>query len=500
MRLLLNFAAMLRQNLHTIQKQQQGLHVSVQQLQLLNFIQLNTLELEQRIRDEVEENPALDADLPDGQDTLSDPEAVGSGEGPDAEERIELMDSYLPDDEFGDYLPSEDRHTPEMPDITTNLTEQEDFREWLHNQLTLLPLSPRELTIASYLVESLDDDGYLRRDIADMCDDVSFAQQIFVTEPEMEAQLETIQSLEPAGVGARDLRECLMLQLEAKPSHTSGIQTACGIVEHYLDDLGQHRKGHICTKMEITQAALEEAVALIRKLSPKPVGGSGNRLYKNQNILPEFVVEKAEDGSLTVGLLNSDRGNLRLNKELNESLEHFKQKKATDKSHTAAEQYLKSKLDSALWFIEMVRQREDSMLRTMQSMVQLQYEFFLSGDRKALKPMILKDIAEIVGLDISTISRVTSTKYALTDFGLVHLKSLFNQGMTTEDGGLVTHQELQDQIALLIQNENKAVPLSDQEIADLLSKKGYHIARRTVAKYRDLLNIPPAKLRIPSIN
>lgn len=488
---------MLRHNLHTTQKQQQGLHVSVQQLQLLNFIQLNALELEQRIRDEMEENPALDADLPEAEEgLLPDMEMDGANEGPDAEERIELMDSYLPDDDFGDYLPPEDKHAPEMPDITTNLTEQEDFREKLHEQLTLLPLSDRELLVASYLVESLDDDGYLRRDIADMCDDISFAQQIFVTEPEMEAQLETVQSLEPAGIGARDLKECLLLQLESKPSHTPGVQDACTIVEHHLDDLGSHRKNQICAKMGIKQADLDEAVALIRKLSPKPVEGSATKLYKNQNILPEFVVEKGEDGALTVSLLNSDRGNLRLSREMSDSLEHFKKKKGAEKTHNAAEQYLKSKLDSALWFLEMMRQREDSMLRTMQALVQLQYDFFASGDRKTLKPMILKDIAEMVHLDISTISRVTSTKYAQTDFGLVHLKSLFSQGMSTEDGGLVTHQELQDQIGSLIRDEDKHTPLSDQEIADALTKKGYHIARRTVAKYRDLLNIPAAKLRM----
>lgn len=460
------------------------------------MIRLNPLELDERIRDEVEENPALDADPPDYSDSVTAESPADDTPTPsDGEEKTELIDAFSPDDYSGDYLTAQDSNASELPPLGTNLTVQDDFRVKLHEQLALMELNPRDTLLTEYLVDSLEDDGYLRRSMEDICDDISFANNLFITEEELGLNLETIQGLEPIGVGARDLRECLLLQLEAKSAQTEGIQAACAIVENHLEDLANQKKAHICKTLAISEATFDCAVLLIKNLRPRPVGNMTPQVYKNQNIIPEFSIEKTEDGQLSATLLNSNRSGIRLNKTMVERLEHFKNQKNKDAESQSTEQYMKSKLDAALWFIEMIRQRENSMLSTIQAIVQLQYDYFITGDEKQLRPMILKDIADQVGLDISTISRVTSTKYALTHFGIVHLKSLFNQGMMTSSGDLVTNQEVQDQIAKIIEQEDKTNPLSDQEIAKLLHDKGYIMARRTVAKYRDALNIPPLKLR-----
>ncbi|MFN8302364.1 MAG: RNA polymerase factor sigma-54 [Saprospiraceae bacterium] len=486
---------MLNARHQTSQRQSQRLHLAAQQIQLLNFIQLNALELEQRIRDEMEDNPALDADLsataedwqPDAPPTDKHPE------GPDAEERGELLDAYLPDD---DYEETRETNVPEMPPFATNLTEQEDFRARLLQQISILPLTPRERTLAEYLIESLDDDGYLRRGMEDVCDDVSFATNSFVTEEELEQiLLDTIQQLDPVGVGARDLAECLLLQLESQNSRTPAIQTACLIVKNHLEDLAQRRKTAICEQLSISGEVFESACRLIQKLNPKPVGNLGVTAYKNQNIVPEFVVEKNEKGELIAGLLNSDRFRLRINKDVAGQLVNMKVQKNSNETQRAARHYLKAKLDSARWFLDMMQQRENSMQRTIEALVAWQFDYFATGDKKQLKPLILNNIAEKTGLDVSTVSRVTSTKYVLTDFGLVPLKSLFNQGFATTSGELVTNQELLDRIKALIDQENPDRPLTDQEIADQLESQGYILARRTVAKYRDLLNIPSARDR-----
>lgn len=487
---------MIRQNNQTSQKQQQRLNLSIQQIQMLNFLQLGALELDQRIRDEVAENPALESSEPAEDSTLvSLPENDGHSDpdGTHAEDSGDLMDQYLPDNDHPSFSASSEKADFEPSHFESKQTEQTDFRTNLHTQLAMLPLTEHQRMIAEYLIDSLDDDGYLRNDLEDLADDISFAQNLFITDAEIKAQLDTVQSLEPAGIGARDLQECLLLQLEAKSQHTKGVQLACQIVHDHLNDLANRQTAFIATTLEVSECAIKEAVDLIVKLTPRPSGGEASRMYKNLNILPEFSIEQNEsDTALSVRLINSKTPHLRLNKSLLATALPLAQ---TGTSTKPEAQYLKSKLDAAQWFMDMIRQREDSMLRTMEAILSLQHEYFATGDKTDLKPMILKDIAEIVGLDISTISRVTSTKYAQTPFGLVHLKSLFNQGMMTETGELVTNQEILEQIAQIIQTENRDEPLSDQEIAQKLGEQGYIIARRTVAKYRDALHIPAAKLR-----
>ncbi len=482
---------MLRHNQQLGQKQL--LKLSRQQIQLLNFIQLNTLELEQKIKDEIEENPALEVEHP-----VADPAEPAEREAENSSEdfeRFELLDQYHQDDETPEYrTAATDLRHSDQPTYTAPLVQSKDFRETLKDQLDTLPLNGRERLLAAYIVDSLDDDGYLRMDLDDMADTLSFAHNLFVEESELEAALDTVQELDPAGIGARDLRECLLLQLESHPRGEACIAIACQIVDKHLNDLANHNYEKLMHTLGISEEELTIAAALIEKLNPRPVGGNTAELVKNQNIIPEFIIEKTDNGSFRASLANNSTVELRLSSDMLETLEALRRDKS-NKQNKAAVQYLRSKVDSALWFIEMVRQREQSMLKTMHALVQLQADYFRSGDPKHLRPMILKDVAEQVGLDISTISRVTSTKYALAAFGIVHLKDLFNQSMAKSNGELVTNKEISDRIARLIAEEDKENPIIDQDIAAKLAESGYIVARRTVAKYRDAMNIPVAKLR-----
>lgn len=478
---------MLRHNQQLGQKQLMKL--SPQQIQLLNFIQLNTLELEQRIRDEIEENLALEAgsakqEVEGDADSSTD---SGDSDHSDAGERNEN------DDENTTYKTTPESGNTEKPDYTTNLVQTKNFRDLLKDQLSMMSLPPRERLLAGYLVDSLDDDGYLRLTLADIADNLSFAHNIFVTETELDDELETVQGLDPIGVGARDLRECLLLQLHVMQPGTPCTELACQVVENHLNDLAGHHYEKLTAALDISMGQLKCAIEVIEKLNPRPVGSGTSELFKNQNIIPEFIVEATEEGNFRVALAQGS-AELHLSKDMLENLEAMYRDKSS-KQTRAAVQYLRSKVDSALWFIEMVRQREQSMLKTMQALVQLQSEYFRTGDAKRLRPMILKDVAEQIGLDISTISRVTSTKYALTDFGIIHLKTLFHQSMAKLDGELVTNREISDRIAALIASEDKNNPFTDQELATALAETGYIVARRTVAKYREAMHINVAKMR-----
>lgn len=491
------------------QSQQQGqkqlLKLSPQQIQLLNFLQLNTLELEQKIKDELEENPALEAEataaeadpaLPEAELPTADA-AEGESESDSETEdydRFELLDQYHQDDDLPEYKITGELRSPDDAPFSPTLVQSADFREQLKDQLVMMPLSDRERVLAGYLVDSLDDDGYLRLDLDDIADNLSFAQGIFVETPELEAALEIVQSLEPVGVGARDLRECLLLQLEAKQHTVASIDLAHTIVKKHLNDLANRSYDKLINLLGVSTQDMKCATALIARLNPRPVGSNTAELVKNQNIIPEFVVEKTDDGQFQVFLANGNSASLRISGDMVEMLESMQRDKS-GKRDKAAVQYLRSKVDSAIWFVEMVRQREQSMLKSMQAIVTLQRDYFRTGDEKDLHPMILKDVAEQTGLDISTVSRVTSMKYALAPFGIVHLKELFNGGLAKTDGELVTNKEISDIISELIGLEDKHNPITDQEMADKLLVKGYHVARRTVAKYRDAMNIPVAKMR-----
>jgi len=478
---------MLRHNQQLGQKQLMKL--SPQQIQLLNFIQLNSLELEQRIKDEIEENLVLEAGVAQqesGEDSDSPATREESASG-EADERSEDEEGNL------EYITAPDSGAAEKTDYSSNLVQAKKFRELLKEQLGMMSLPPRERLLAGYLVDSLDDDGYLRISLADLADDLSFAHNILVTETELDDELETVQGLDPVGVGARDLRECLLLQLEVLRHDSPDAELACRILDKHLNDLAGHHYEKLTAALDINMTQLKCAIDVIEKLNPRPVGSGTSELFKNQNIIPEFIVEATVDGRFRVGLAQGS-AELHLSSEMLENLEAMYRDKSS-KQTRAAVQYLRSKVDSALWFMEMVRQREQSMLKTMQALVQLQPEYFRSGDAKLLRPMILKDVAEQIGLDVSTISRVTSTKYAITDFGIIHLKALFHQGIAKLDGAMVTNQEISDRIAALIAAEDKNNPFTDQDLAIALAETGYIVARRTVAKYREAMHISIAKMR-----
>ena len=487
---------MMRQNQHHGQKQ--SLNLSPQQIQLLNFIQLGTLELEQRIEQEKLENTALESETPDSDIAVEMPTELSEIEDAEAVatdlEQFEIIEQYHQDDGTDDIAAASKSRENQQEIYEKTLAQTHDFRVHLKEQVRVSPLKPRLQMLAGYIIDSLDDDGYLRISIADLADSYSFAHSIFLDEHEVEAALHAVQKLEPVGIAARDLRECLLLQLQNRSRRQKTTDLAMRIVQDYLHDLGNHQLENIAQILGVGLPKIRDAAALIKTLNPRPMTGQSVELVKNYNIIPEFVVGKDEDGNLQVYLPNKNSGTLRVSKQIQERLQVM-QKTEGKLSKKASFQYLSNKIDSAKRFVEMLRQREHSMLVTMQAIVQLQREYFLTGDRRKLHPMILKDVAEIAQLDVSTISRVTSLKYAHTDFGIIHLKDLFQQGMAKANGEMVTNKEISEHIAAIIQEEHQQAPLSDQHICNILQEKGYVIARRTVAKYRDQMNIPSAKMR-----
>lgn len=482
---------MLRQKLNTSTRQ--SLNLSTQQIQMMNFMQLNAIELDQRIMDEISDNPALlverqDETLPEA----TEPETINDSESElEPQDRIEMIETYLQDDNSADFESHQHSDIPEIQDFNQEITEPDDFRNQLKSQLGMIFLTEKEKVICNFIIESLSDDGYLRIHIEDLCDDISFSQQTIFSEEECDDALEVVRSLEPAGIAAYDLQSCMTLQLECLPFQTPGIQTALIIVEQYLEEWANNKNANWPEKLDCSESEYLAAVRLIKHLNPFPVGKASITEQKNQNIIPDYVVERNESGTFIADILKNDKQILRINPEMQAKLEQLKAEKVKSKEN----QYINSKLDSALWFLEMIQQREDTMRRTINAILDHQPEFFNSGDKNQIKPMILKDIAAATGLDVSTISRVTSSKYALTDFGIVALKNLFQKGISKKNGDIVNVHEIRTVIAAIIQNEDPENPLSDNDIMNLLHSKGYKLARRTVSKYRNALKVANAKDR-----
>ena len=487
--------SMFRQNLQQIQKQKMNL--SPQQIQLLQFIQYNSAELDKELRDEVLDNPMLEIlqDTPENQDPQEyDRTDEENNDTLTSEETGALMDRILQDDEetAEDYQLAQHQDT-DLSGFPT-LAESVDFRKNLQQQIHLLDIDTSQKSLCEYIINSFDDDGYLRMSNDDLLDNLAFYHNLFIDESELQDAVETIQSLDPPGIGARNLQECLLLQLESKHAKTECIQAAFEIVKSHLQDLAQKSYVKIQHQLHLSETELKCAIQLIQKLNPKPVGLNSTAQTKSQQIIPEFVIERIDSDKLNISLA-TQQVQIKLNKEKVEELDKQKSIKRAGKSQKAALQYLQSKFDSAKWLMEMIHQRENNMLDVMKSIVLFQKKFFLTGDRNDLKPMVLKDIADLTGLNASTISRVTSSKYALTDFGVISLKSLFQQAMSKSDGKQVTNQEIMARLKELVDAESKLEPLSDLQIAVELEKSGYPIARRTVAKYREILKIENANNR-----
>ena len=461
--------------------------LSPQQIQLMKMLQLPTLELEQRIKEEMEENPALD----EGEE-IEEEKIISQEDHISHEQREDFNFQDYVNDETPYYKTQANNFSKDQEEKQTPLALGDSFRERLLTQLGLKIKNERQKTIAEQLVGNLDESGYLRRELFNIVDDLAFSQNITTTEEELEKALKEVQELEPAGVGARDLKECLLIQLNKKPK-TIAIKTAEVILEKCFDAFIKKHYTKISKKLDIDSEAIKSAIAEIVKLNPKP----GNSLIETsksiQHIIPDFIVTE-NDGELNIELNQRNAPSLKVSKEYVEMIKGFEVSQKTERDKEAI-LFVKQKVDSAKWFIDAIKQRQNTLLITMQAILKFQKMFFLSGDETQLKPMILKDIAEMVDMDISTISRVANSKHVSTPYGTFLLKFFFSESLSTDSGEEVSTREVKTILKEAIEAENKTKPLTDEKLASLLKEKGYLIARRTVAKYREQLHIPVARLR-----
>ena len=453
------------------------------------------MQIEQRIKKELEDNPALEEgteeeDLPEenNDDDLFDND--------DADQDEFTLDDYIEDDDIPDYrlqtsnYSKDDEKRAEIP-----FSAGSSFHEHLEAQLGLRELTDKQKILGEYIIGNIDEDGYLRREPANIVDDLAFLQNVQTTEQELEEVLTIVQDLEPAGVGARTLRECLMLQLERKDHEEPLLKLAYKIIDQYFEEFSKRHYDKIATRLGISESDLKAAIEEILKLNPKPGGLFSDPYARSaQPIIPDFILEHSEDG-FDLHLNSRNLPELRLSSSYSEMLQSYTREKANKKEMKDAIQFVKQKIDSAKWFIDAIKQRQNTLLLTMNAILEYQQEYFIDGDETKLKPMILKDVAEMTGLDISTVSRVANSKYIQTHFGIYPLKFFFSEGLQTDSGEEVSTREIKKILRDCINNEEKRRPLTDEKLTDILQEKGYLIARRTVAKYREHLNIPVARLR-----
>lgn len=466
---------MLKQGLELKQTQK----LSPLQIQTIKLIELPIQELEQRIRKEMEENPVLDEDQPSEKEEDETPREVS-------------LSDYKEDDAIPSYrLRSDNYSKDERPQYNT-FSVKESFTQSLQEQLGYRNLNEHQYAVASFLIGSLDDDGYLRRSIDGIVDDLSFRANIETDENEVLEMLGIIQEFEPAGVGARDLRECLLLQIK-HCKHTPEVDNAVKILTNYFNEFTNKHFHKIMSRMGITEEELKAAMAKILKLNPSP-GGQIDDSYTDQaqQIVPDFLLEYKE-GELKLSMPRFSIPELRVNRKYADILLEAANSSEREKKEAAA--FVKKKLDSAKWFVEAVKQRHNTLSSTMQAIVDYQHDYFIDGDETHLKPMVLKDIAEKTGFDISTISRVVNSKYIETHFGIYSLKYFFSEGLENQDGEEISTRELKKALLECVENEDKRKPLTDDELVENMTGKGYKVARRTIAKYRDQLSIPKARLR-----
>ncbi|CAG5076278.1 RNA polymerase factor sigma-54 [Parvicella tangerina] len=464
--------------------------LSPQQIQLMKLLQVPTVELEQRIKQEIEDNPALEEGAEEIDRDLDREEEDWENDVDDSREDFDVSD-YL-DDDTPDYKLSVRNHGADNDEKAIPLSGGQSFQDLLISQIGLRVRDEKMREIAKTIIGNLDESGYLRREIENMIDDLAFSQNIMVTEEELLEGLEIVQDLEPAGVGARDLKECLLLQLERK-APTVTIRTAQAILEKCFDEFTKKHYKKILKKLEIEEDDLRTAINEIVKLNPKPGGAALQSNKTMQQIIPDFIIRE-EDGQLELTLNARNAPRLKVSKEYAEMLRAYGDSKKT-KSDKDAVMFVKQKIDAAKWFIDAIRQRQHTLLITMDAIMNYQKEFFLTGDETNIRPMILKDIADIVEMDISTVSRVANSKYVETPYGIFLLKYFFSESLSTESGEEVSTREVKKILQEAVDNEDKKKPLTDEKLMNHLKDKGYNIARRTVAKYREQLGIPVARLR-----
>lgn len=477
--------------------------LSPQQIQLMKLLQVPTANLEERIKEEIEENPALEMDA----EAESDEYDINSEDQQDSEDRNDDeyesdeqeapdINEYLLDDdgEIADYKTKDD-HYPEMgDDKVIPIRAEVSFQEHLMNQLGLLELDQRNTTIAEQIIGSLDDDGYLRSDISSLVDDMAFRQGLEVAEKEVTDLLLQIQQFDPPGIAARSLQECLLLQLKRKESEGESVKQAIQILSKYFDEFTKKHYDRIQRSMGITDVQLKEIIGQIIRLNPKPGGNYSSGSQAENFIIPDFYVIN-NNGKLELSLNARNAPALRVSEGYRDMMKEYEKGSKKDKRQKEAVTFIRQKIDAARWFIDMIQQRQATLLNTMGAILQHQQAFFLSGDETTLRPMILKDIAEITGLDISTVSRVANSKFVQTEFGNFRLKYFFSESLSTDSGEEVSTKEVKKILLDFVEAEDKRKPLSDDLLTEMLQGKGYNIARRTVAKYREQLNIPVARLR-----
>lgn len=467
--------------------------LSPQQIQVIKLLELPTLQLEQRIKKELEENPVLEEG--GEEDTLTeDPQEEVQENDRDQEEFT--LEDYMNDEDIPSYKLSAKNYSKDDKHEDIPFAEGTTFHEFLMDQLGLRILSQDDAILAEYMVGNIDEDGYMRRDLEAIVDDIAFALGVETSEAELLRILEIIQDFDPPGVGARDLQECLLLQIRKKGKFNPDVKLAHIILKKHFDEFTRKHYDKIQKRLNVSQEDLKCAMDEILKLNPKPGGSYSNPLSKaSPAIIPDFILELV-DGELILSLNARNVPELHISNTYSEMLQGYvKNKKNQSREQKDAIMFVKQKLDSAKWFIDAIRQRQETLLVTMNAIIQLQKQYFMDGDEKMLKPMILKDIAEITGLDISTISRVSNSKYIQTHFGIFSLKYFFSEGLQTETGEEVSTREIKKILHECIDNEDKHKPLTDEKLAEILKEKSYMIARRTVAKYREQLNIPVARLR-----
>lgn len=468
--------------------------LSPQQIQVIKLLELPTMQLEQRIKKELEENPVLELER-GGSDEVDDyNNELKSNADNDNEEFS--VDDYLNEEDLPAYKYQANNYSSDDKVQDMPITEGASFHEILMEQLALLDLTEEEIVLAENIVGNIDEDGYLRRDLESIMDDLLFMQNIHTDEDELQEILTKIQTLDPAGVAASDLRECLLLQLKRKNTKEESIRHAILILEDYFDEFSKKHYDKLMKKLDLDDDDLKEAIQEVLRLNPKPGSSFSNNISRtSQAIIPDFILELV-DGELMLSLNQRNVPELRVNNTYSNILKDYKnsgKKSSAQQKDTAL--FVKQKLDSAKWFIDAVRQRQQTLLLVMNAIISYQREYFVDGDEIRLKPMILKDIADKTGLDVSTISRVSNSKYIQTHFGTFQVKYFFSEGMQKDDGEEVSTREIKKILEDCIENEDKRKPLTDQKLSDILKEKSYNIARRTVAKYREQMGYPVARLR-----
>ncbi|MBC7494838.1 MAG: RNA polymerase factor sigma-54 [Flavobacterium sp.] len=485
---------MLKQNLQFKLSQK----LSPQQIQLMKLIQLPTQAFEQRLLEEMNENPALEVDLNQDDEIFEKDEFDNNEEYDDYEgsENIESddinIDEYLSNDEIPDYKLQANNYA-EDDDKESPLSTSVSFHQDLINQLNTFVLTDQQREIAEFLVGSIDDMGYIRRSIQDIVDDMAFTQAIYTDEKSVEKMLHVIHELEPSGVGARNLQECLLLQLKHK-TPTEYIALAIDIIENQFDAFTKKHYDKLLLKYTISNEQLKNGIHEIEKLNPKPGGSFTGTNKITENVIPDFAI-RIEDGELVLTLNGRNAPTLNVSKDYQQMMQTYKDSKDKSSGQKDAVQFIKQKLDSAKWFIDAIKQRQETLFVTMNAIMFFQQDFFLDGEETSMKPMILKDIADLVGLDISTVSRVANSKYVDTPYGTKLIKEFFSEAMTNDQGEEVSTLEIKKILKDVIDAENKTKPLPDDQLTEILKEKGYPIARRTIAKYREQLDIPVARMR-----